>query len=253
MRLLVSVRSAAEAGEAVAGGADIVDAKEPAHGALGAVDPTVLQAIAAVLPPAMPLSLALGDCHRPEAAAELVRGAIELLGPTRAERYLKIGFHGVDHPETLDQILGAAVAAASGSGFGIVAAAYADHSAIGSPAVEAVTAAAGRRRAAGVLVDTWGKDGPGLPGWMDAGALRQWVARSRALGLLTAVAGSLTLEIIPQVLDCGADVIGVRGAACEGGREGALRRKRVAALRAAIGGCTPDAAAGSVSQLSTYS
>ena len=37
MRLLVSVRSAEEAAAAVMGGADIVDAKEPALGSLGPV------------------------------------------------------------------------------------------------------------------------------------------------------------------------------------------------------------------------
>lgn len=234
MRLLVSVRSAEEAREAVAGGADIVDAKEPAHGALGAVEPAVLQAIAAVVPAEMPLSLALGDCHRPEEGVASVRAAIELLGPARAERYLKLGFHGVTDPEVLDEIVGAAVAAAAGSGFGIVAAAYADHAVTGGPALETVTAAAARHRAAGVLVDTWGKDGGSLLDRIEADALRQWAARARSLGLLTAVAGSLTLESVAQVVDSGADVVGVRGAACDGGRGGVLRAERVAALRAAI-------------------
>ena len=45
MRLLVSVADAAEARAALAGGADIIDAKEPRHGALGAVAPDVLRAI----------------------------------------------------------------------------------------------------------------------------------------------------------------------------------------------------------------
>ena len=46
MRLLVSVRSAAEVAAALAGGADIIDAKEPSRGGLGAVDPEDLEAIA---------------------------------------------------------------------------------------------------------------------------------------------------------------------------------------------------------------
>src|SRR3712207_1522808 len=50
VRLLVSVRSAAEAGTALEGGADIVDAKEPARGPLGAVDPVTIAEILAVLP-----------------------------------------------------------------------------------------------------------------------------------------------------------------------------------------------------------
>ena len=47
MRLLVSVRAAAEVAPALAGGADIIDAKEPARGSLGAVSPTRLREIAA--------------------------------------------------------------------------------------------------------------------------------------------------------------------------------------------------------------
>ncbi len=135
----------------------------------------------------------------------------------------------------LDEIIGAAVAAAAGSGFGMVAAAYADHAVAGSPALGTVTAAAARHRAAGVLVDTWGKDGVGLLDRMEVDALRQWAARARSLGLLTAVAGSLTLESVAQVVESGADLVGVRGAACDGGRGGVLRAERVGALRAAIG------------------
>ena len=46
MQLLVSVRDAAEAAEAIAAGADIVDAKEPGAGALGAVSLDTFETIA---------------------------------------------------------------------------------------------------------------------------------------------------------------------------------------------------------------
>jgi len=61
LRLLVSVRSAAEAKVAVESGADIVDAKEPAAGPLGAVGPGVLAEILRALPGEAPLGIALGD------------------------------------------------------------------------------------------------------------------------------------------------------------------------------------------------
>ena len=38
-RLLVSVRSADEAEAAIAGGADVIDVKEPSHGPLGMSEP----------------------------------------------------------------------------------------------------------------------------------------------------------------------------------------------------------------------
>ncbi|HEU5040293.1 MAG TPA: (5-formylfuran-3-yl)methyl phosphate synthase [Gemmatimonadales bacterium] len=234
MHLLVSVRSAAEAREAVAGGADIVDAKEPTRGPLGMVDPSVLRAIAAAVPVGMPLSVALGDCTGADAAAESVRAVAEGLGIGRAAQYLKIGFHGVGRRELVDEILGSAVAAAQGAGMAIVAAAYADHAAVGSPDPDVIASAAARQGAEGVLLDAWTKDGRTLLDWIEPSPLRRWVARSGRLGLLTAVAGSLDLATLPRVLESGADIVGVRGAACEGGRSGELRRERVARLREAV-------------------
>ena len=48
--LLVSVRDAKEAQQAVSGGADVIDVKEPAHGALGAADPTVWSQVRRAIP-----------------------------------------------------------------------------------------------------------------------------------------------------------------------------------------------------------
>lgn len=50
MRLLVSVRDAGEARAALAGGAEIVDAKDPARGSIGAVSPEALQGIRLAVP-----------------------------------------------------------------------------------------------------------------------------------------------------------------------------------------------------------
>ena len=60
-RLLVSVRSAAEAQRALSGGADLIDVKEPGSGSLGAASPEVWCQVAAVIGPARPLSAALGE------------------------------------------------------------------------------------------------------------------------------------------------------------------------------------------------
>ena len=60
MQLLVSVRSAAEVGPALSGGADIIDAKEPDRGSLGAVSPATLAEILARVPPECPLQRRAG-------------------------------------------------------------------------------------------------------------------------------------------------------------------------------------------------
>jgi hypothetical protein len=231
MRLLVSVRSAEEARAALAGGADIVDAKEPSRGSLGPVDAATLREIAAALPARVPLSLALGDFDRAEAAAAAVAGVPRL--PSRAlPLYLKLGFAGAALPmlrPILEAALGAAQTRADGTG--IVAVAYADHEEARAPRPAVVVDLAGRLGAEGVLLDTRGKDGHDLLHWMPLDRLRAWVADARSVGLLTALAGSLARATLPLVAGCGADIVGVRGAACRGGREGAVTADLVGAIR----------------------
>ncbi|MDP7303223.1 MAG: (5-formylfuran-3-yl)methyl phosphate synthase, partial [Pirellulaceae bacterium] len=59
--LLVSVRDANEAQQALAGGADVIDVKEPARGALGAADPEVWHHVRRAIPLDVRLSVALGE------------------------------------------------------------------------------------------------------------------------------------------------------------------------------------------------
>ena len=131
MPLLVSVRSAEEVSAALAGGADIIDAKEPARGSLGAVDPEVLSAIAAGTPGSVPLSVALGDC----ATEEEVRCAVSAVRlPKRsAPVYLKLGFAGIASADRVVGLLRAAVATATASelDLDIVGVAYGDNRAAG--------------------------------------------------------------------------------------------------------------------------
>ena len=47
-----------------------------------------------------------------------------------------------------------------------------------------------------------------------------------------ALAGKLTLEDLPFIGDTGADIAGVRGAACEHGRTSAIVEEKVRALKA---------------------
>ncbi|MBI3863420.1 MAG: hypothetical protein HY290_16135, partial [Planctomycetia bacterium] len=63
-QLLVSVRSAAEAAAAIAGGCDVLDVKEPSRGPLGMADVSTIAAIidaARAAQPSAPVSVALGE------------------------------------------------------------------------------------------------------------------------------------------------------------------------------------------------
>ena len=88
--------------------------------------------------------------------------------------------------------------------------------------------------ASGVLLDTWGKDGGDLFHHLAEPALRAWIAQARAARLLVALAGSLSIDGVRAVAELPVDIVGVRGAACLGGRAGVVSEGRVADLKAAL-------------------
>jgi uncharacterized protein (UPF0264 family) len=231
MRLLVSVRSAEEAKVAAENGADIVDAKEPAVGPLGAVTPAVLAGILRALPDDMPLGIALGDLRT---TAEVALALERLALPARTGAvFLKLGFAGVTDRHDPADLLRVAVRRSRGMDplVMVVAAAYADYGRARSPSPDSVLAAAIAAGAAGALIDTWAKDGRGLLHHLAGEDLRPWVRRARSRGLLAAVAGSLGPEALPTLMAVEPDIVGVRGAACRGGRAGTLDPARVRLLR----------------------
>ncbi len=227
MRLLVSVRVPEEVDAALVGGADIIDAKEPSRGSLGAVTPEVLARIAGRVPTLVPLSIALGDATDAEHLTSLV--ACTGLPRRRTETFVKVGFR--HRPAgALIPIMRAGLSAATDRGLVLVPVAYADHASAGSPRPDEVLDAAVAVGARGLLIDTYSKDGRSLLHWMDMIGLAELGNRARAAGMLFALAGGLEgaeLEAAAEI----ADVVGVRGAACRGGREGVVEPALVRGLR----------------------
>lgn len=241
MRLLVSVRSAGEVAAAVAGGADIVDAKEPTAGSLGAVSNRVLREIARCVPAGVPLSIALGE-PKNVAALEAAMTALHGLAPRPSRVYVKIGLSGAG--DGASALLAALVDLSSRMAIqpSVIAVAYADYEAAGAPAPETVARMAAAAGADGVLLDTWAKAGGDLFHHLAEPALRAWIERARAAGLLVALAGSLSAQGVRAVAELPADIVGVRGAACIGGRAGAVSEGRVAELKAALTSLRPACA-----------
>jgi (5-formylfuran-3-yl)methyl phosphate synthase len=235
MRLLVSVRAEDEVAAALLGGADIIDAKEPARGSLGPVSPEVLQAIAARVPEPVPLSVALGDFTEPTAVRLAVAGP--KLPARRAPTYLKLGFAGEPSEAAVTSLVAAAMDAAAATAVRpiVVPVAYADHENAGSPAPEAVLRAAVAAGAGAFLMDTYTKDGRRLLEWIALERLRRLSADGRSAGMLVAIAGSLDLAALDDIAGI-ADVIGVRGAACRGGRVGPVEAALVRRLRDGLHG-----------------
>ena len=231
MQLLVSVRAAAEVEAALLGGADIVDAKEPSRGSMGVVSPAVLADILGQIPIDRPVSIALGDVTSPDGVLEALSGLPR--SGRQAYTYLKLGFAGVPSPERVRALVETARLHSRRHLplSRIVAVAYADAVPAGGADPLFICRAAATAGAAGLLIDTYVKDGRNLFTWIQPARLAALVARARAEGLLVAVAGGLGPEDLRNVIGAKPDIVGVRGAACIGGREGRLCSSRVQQLR----------------------
>jgi len=236
MRLLVSVSTADEARAALEGGAGIIDAKDPHGGALGPVSLDTLAAIRDAVAGARLLTAALGDAVatdlEPLAQAYAAAGA----------GLVKVGFAAT--AGDAGALLAGAVRGAGRAGAGVVTVAYADADAGAAVTFDTVIDLAVAAGARGVLVDTTNKTGPGLTSLVQPGQLAAWVSRARHAGLWAAVAGRLSADDLLAVAASGADVAGVRGAACDEGRLGRVTAQRVATLAVLVAG-TPSVFQGS--------
>ncbi len=235
MRLLVSVENTIEARAARRGGAEIVDAKDPRSGALGPVSLDSFRGLCAEVAGRRPVTAALGDAAD---GAALERRARAFAAAGAA--FVKVGFGGIGDARRVRALSEAAVRGAAPSRAGVVAVAYADGFGIAPAALIESAAPAG---IAGLLIDTADKRGPGLVDIVDPAKLAAWVRAARRAGLFVALAGRLTAGDLPVVRDAGADIAGVRGAACDGGRRGHVVAERVRALRALSGPATASAKA----------
>jgi uncharacterized protein (UPF0264 family) len=238
MQLLVSVRSADEVAPAIEGGADIIDAKEPARGALGRVSADTLLAILSRVPPECCISVALGDVSSADEVDSALAGCSHI--DHSSPIYLKVGFAGVTSPATIRRLIHHTVRGASRHPIlQIIPVAYADARRARTVAPHVLLELAAESRATGLLVDTYIKDGRGLLSWFPPATLAQMIGAVHREGLVAAVAGALKPDDIYLLRGVGADVIGVRGAACEGGREGRVAAHRVRSLRLALTATDP--------------
>jgi uncharacterized protein (UPF0264 family) len=236
VQLLVSVRDADEAREAQAAGADILDAKEPAHGALAPVVPAVLDAIAAELSPGARLSVALGEPADAGALAACLAARAAVMRAHAA--FLKFVPPALAI-EPLAELVACGRRAAPRAR--VIVAGYADR--LPPTELGAFAHAVAAAGADGLLLDTAAKD-TSLLARRTIAELESFVATAHAHGLLVALAGSLALADLPRLAALGVDVAGVRGAACDGGRAGRLSAARVRRLlRAARTPAAPAPAA----------
>lgn len=232
MKLLISVTTTTEIEPALQGGADIVDVKNPAEGALGAAPVTVLHGLAGLLPPGRLASAALGESDSSTGVLALAGYAAAVLGA----RYVKVGLRLGDADQAI-QLLQAVQSAAhlANPRCSLIAVGYADAARIGAVSWQSLFEIAHQAQVAGCMIDTGLKDGRRLFDYCDEPALERWLADCRRLGLLAALAGSLSPADLPAIARLRPDVVGFRGAACAGDRvNGRVTAELVAALRAGL-------------------
>lgn len=221
-RLLVSVRSPAEALAALAGGADLIDVKEPGRGALGRADDETIAAIVRQVAGRRPVSAALGELADWRTAPGI---------PAARLAFVKWGLAGCsgDWAGAFEQA--SAACAARRPAPQRVVTAYADWERAQAPSVLEVSDFAVRTGRC-LLIDTFIKDGSTLLDWLPTMRLAAIRRRCREAGVPIALAGSLQASAIAGLLELQPDWFAVRGAACrQGQRSDAIDPERVRALR----------------------
>jgi (5-formylfuran-3-yl)methyl phosphate synthase len=220
-RFLASVRDVAEAETALAAGADIIDLKDPAKGALGALASEAVASCVAAISGRAELSATVGDLPLEPAA---VLSAVLATAATGVD-YVKLGlFPGGDARGCLGLL------AQEARGLRLMLVVFAD----APPGFDAIDAAS-RIGASGVMLDTACKDGRSLLDHLALDAIADFVAEARAAGLLVGLAGSLRAVDVPHLLPLEPDLLGFRGALCrDGARGAALDTSASAAIRALI-------------------
>ncbi len=224
-RLLASVADLDELALAAAGGADILDLKDPSAGALGAwALEDIARAVAQAdrLPSPRALSATVGDLPMEPA---MVRARVAETWASGVD-YVKIGLFPTGDPAGCV----AALADEVRRGARLVAVLFADL----WPDTRLLSNIA-RAGFAGAMLDTAGKGAGGLLRHKSIAETARFVVEARSLGLFTGLAGSLRLEDIPALLPLAPDYLGFRTALCAGGnRSGALDPTALAAVRAAV-------------------
>jgi len=222
-RFLASVTSAEEALTAAAAGAEIIDCKNPAAGALGALALPTVRAIVAAVGRAVPVSATVGDLVP---VPDLVCKAAAAMASTGVD-LVKIGFFaGGDAAASIRALGGLDLGGAR-----LVGLLLADC----EPELDLVEAMAAAGFA-GIMLDTATKDGRALPDVMPVSDIGAFIVRARGTGLFVGLAGSLKVAHIAPLAALAPDVLGFRGALCSDlRRQGPLDESAVRTIAAEFG------------------
>jgi len=217
-RMLASVTTQREAAQVHQLGVDIVDLKDPHKGALGGLPVALISDIVASLNGVCVTSATIGDI---ETSPDDVLSAVGNVATSGVD-YVKVGVNpDFEFDQLLDRICSVT------QRINVVLVHFADR----NPRLDSIdrTAAAGIR---GVMLDTAGKRSGGLCDCQTNATLARFVDDARNHGLMSGLAGSLTLADIATLSDLQPDYLGFRGALCHSGhRTQAIDPAAVQAVR----------------------
>lgn len=219
---LASVTGPEEARIALAGGADIIDLKDPTHGALAALPPDTVAVTVAEVNGRARVSAVTGDTPmRPETMTAAI-GAYAGVGCD----FLKVALF--PDPAILDCIRAIAPMTAHTKLVGVL---FADLNPDFGLLVHLKQAGFH-----GAMLDTAKKGGGRLTTHLGAEQLSRFVSRCAELGLLSGLAGGLEAPDVPRLLPLRPGVLGFRSALCgKSGRAGTLDPVAIAEIRGLIG------------------
>ena len=202
-KMLASVTGVDEALLALDENVDIIDLKQPAAGALGALDISVVKTIVAALANRCPVSATIGDMPM---QAEPILNAVQNMAETGVD-YVKIGFFpdSATWPATIEKL-----AVLAPKNIALIAVLFADQQP--DMAIIPMLKQAGFT---GVMLDTQAKQQGSLNQVMASDTIQHFVSLAKSHQLLCGLAGSLTLASIPRLLPYQPDYLGFRGALCD--------------------------------------
>ncbi len=228
-RWLASVLDPDEAVLARDAGADVVDAKDPRAGALGALAPRQVRAIRQALGAGTLLSATTGDLPGmpagpiEQAARDVLRAGADV---AKVALYPAPGLHAC-----IERLAPLAHEHA------LVGVVLADR--LQGPCAPRHLESLLRRMAGagwcGVVLDTADKQGPALPRLLDLPRLREFIECAHAQSLLCGLAGSLRLQDIGELAPLRPDLLGFRGALCRASlRTAGIDAARIAEVASAM-------------------
>jgi FolB domain-containing protein len=200
--MLASVTNPAEAEAVWLGGADIIDLKDPAKGALGALDADVAAGIVRSVGKRKPVSAAAGSSL---GAPGAVVGAVAAIAATGVD-YVKVGCSPGKAGADCVRALGTHACNTK-----LVGVLFADC----EPDLDMLALMA-NNGFTGAMLDTAKKEAGRLLDHMDVAALDRFIGRCRENGLTSGLAGSLEAPDVPRLLPLQPNYLGFRASLCQG-------------------------------------